>query len=233
MEIGFIEEQFQEAWRELDERALPAGWELFTESMGIQIYRLYDEKTGLYEYKIYGGLADCPPELCADVYMDLDYRKKWDQYVKVFMYYFDNPGGMIPSWLINWAAKVHHGKTEHSNKTQGSYAASARPLPGKDFKQTGVSKCAVQALLKKHQETGNVEDRRCSGRPRKRSASDQTHQAYFPSKSEDVQQCHQLRTGRNQWDPGTPIYSLGMSDQKWSSWKNYGQKAVPLTWKQG
>ncbi|KAG9461376.1 hypothetical protein GDO78_017073 [Eleutherodactylus coqui] len=24
---------------------------------------------------------------------------------RVFMYYFDNPGGMIPSWLINWAAK--------------------------------------------------------------------------------------------------------------------------------
>lgn len=24
----------------------------------------------------------------------------------VFMYYFDNPGGQIPSWLINWAAKV-------------------------------------------------------------------------------------------------------------------------------
>lgn len=22
------------------------------------------------------------------------------------MYYFDNPGGMIPTWLINWAAKV-------------------------------------------------------------------------------------------------------------------------------
>lgn len=25
---------------------------------------------------------------------------------KVFMYYFDNPGGQIPSWLINWVAKV-------------------------------------------------------------------------------------------------------------------------------
>eukprot|EP00116_Pleurobrachia_bachei_P014090 sb/3474352/ len=25
---------------------------------------------------------------------------------KVFMYYFDNPGGSLPTWLINWAAKV-------------------------------------------------------------------------------------------------------------------------------
>lgn len=24
---------------------------------------------------------------------------------KVFMNYFDNPGGMIPTWLVNWAAK--------------------------------------------------------------------------------------------------------------------------------
>ncbi|XP_064322976.1 phosphatidylcholine transfer protein isoform X2 [Phalacrocorax carbo] len=24
---------------------------------------------------------------------------------KVYMYYVDNPGGRIPSWLVNWAAK--------------------------------------------------------------------------------------------------------------------------------
>ncbi|KAM3911575.1 uncharacterized protein RB166_020172 isoform 1-T2 [Leptodactylus fuscus] len=42
-------------------------------------------------------------------------------------------------------------------------------------KQTGVSRCAVQALLKKHQETGNVEDRTRSGRPRKLTAADEMH----------------------------------------------------------
>lgn len=42
-------------------------------------------------------------------------------------------------------------------------------------KQTGISRCAVQALLKKHKETGNVEDRRRSGRPRKLSAADEKH----------------------------------------------------------
>ncbi|KFP40446.1 Phosphatidylcholine transfer protein, partial [Chlamydotis macqueenii] len=150
---------------------------------------LFSQQSGLYEYKIFGGLADCPPKLCVDVYMDLNFRKQWDQYVKelyektydgekviywevkypfplsnrdyvyirecremdvdgrkiwvvlaqsvsvpqcpekpgiirvksykqslaiesdgktgskVYMYYFDNPGGMIPSWLVNWAAK--------------------------------------------------------------------------------------------------------------------------------
>ncbi|XP_044839482.1 phosphatidylcholine transfer protein [Mauremys mutica] len=188
---GFSEEQFQAAGRELSQPAPAAGgaWQLLVETMGISIHRLYHEQSGLYEYKIFGGLADCPPELLADVYMDLDYRKQWDQYVKelsekiydgkriiywevkypfplsnrdyvylrerrdmevdgqkiwvmlaksvslpqcpeksgiirvnsyvqslvlasdgktgskVYMYYFDNPGGMIPSWLINWAAK--------------------------------------------------------------------------------------------------------------------------------
>ncbi|XP_074870464.1 phosphatidylcholine transfer protein [Carettochelys insculpta] len=188
---GFSEAQFQAACGQLDQPAPTAGggWQLLVETMGISIYRLYEEESGLYSYKIFGGLADCPPELCADVYMDLDYRKQWDQYVKelcektyngkriiywevkypfplsnrdyvyirerrdmdiggrkiwvvlansvslpefpekpgiirvksyeqslvlesdgktgskVYMYYFDNPGGMIPSWLINWAAK--------------------------------------------------------------------------------------------------------------------------------
>nr|XP_060502454.1 phosphatidylcholine transfer protein isoform X2 [Panthera onca] len=205
---GFSEEQFREACAEIQQRA-PAGanWELLVETLGFSIYGLLDQalfkcftgidllnphvslNTGLYEYKVFGVLDDCPPALLADVYMDLDYRKQWDQYVKelyekecngetvvywevkypfpmsnrdyiyirqrqeldvegrkihvvlaqstsvpqfaerpgvirvnrykqslaiesdgkkgskVFMYYFDNPGGQIPSWLINWVAK--------------------------------------------------------------------------------------------------------------------------------
>nr|KAF6458044.1 phosphatidylcholine transfer protein [Rousettus aegyptiacus] len=187
---SFTDEQFLEACAELQQPALAgADWQLFLETLGISVYRLLDQETGLYKYKVFGVLKDCPPALLADVYMDLDYRKQWDQYVKelyekecdgkivvywevkypfpmsnrdyvyirqrrdldmegrkihvvlaqstsvpqfaerpdvirvkgykqslaiesdgkkgskVFMYYFDNPGGQIPSWLINWAAK--------------------------------------------------------------------------------------------------------------------------------
>ncbi|KAM9434394.1 phosphatidylcholine transfer protein [Clarias gariepinus] len=189
MALQFTDADFQEAWRELDEPQIQGGWELFTESMGVKIYRRYDTKTGLYEYKVFGSLSGCSPDVCADVYMDLDYRKQWDSYVKelheknydgqkaiywevkypfplsnrdyvyirerrdlqengrkiwvvlarssavpqcpeksgvirvkdykqsvameadgaqdtkVFMNYFDNPGGNIPSWVVNWAAK--------------------------------------------------------------------------------------------------------------------------------
>ncbi|KAM8992260.1 phosphatidylcholine transfer protein isoform 2-T2 [Ara ararauna] len=81
---GFPEEQFRAACRELDQPTPAAGgpWQLLVESMGVRIYRLHDEQSGLYEYKIFGGLADCSPKLCVDVYMDLDFRKQWDQYVK-------------------------------------------------------------------------------------------------------------------------------------------------------
>ncbi|KAM4534657.1 phosphatidylcholine transfer protein [Fundulus diaphanus] len=189
MSLLFTDEEFRSACKELDEPQLDGGWELFTETMGVKIYRLYDKETGLYEYKVFGVLGGCIPDLCADVYMDLTYRKHWDGYVKeldekdfggeraiywevkypfplsnrdyvyvrerrdldvdgrkiwvilarsspqtscaekkgvlrvndykqsvamesdgangtrVFMHYFDNPGGMIPTWLVNWAAK--------------------------------------------------------------------------------------------------------------------------------
>ncbi len=35
------------------------------------------------------------------------------------MYYYDNPKGMIPTWLINWAAKVKYVGT-HTNQRRGA-----------------------------------------------------------------------------------------------------------------
>jgi len=39
------------------------------------------QESYLYQYKIYGTLKNVSPEICAQVYMDLEYRKKWDTYV--------------------------------------------------------------------------------------------------------------------------------------------------------
>ncbi|XP_070545662.1 phosphatidylcholine transfer protein-like [Ptychodera flava] len=187
--VMFPEDKFVEACNDLENPNLD-GYEFFTESHGIKIYRRYIEESGLYEYKVFGTLEDLDPEICAQVYMDLEYRKKWDGYVyelkpvtedgksgvywqvnfpfpmsnrdyvymrqlkefdidgkhiwavlgksepfkceperksvirvddfhqsmvlrsdgkngtKAFMHYYDNPKGMIPTWLINWAAKT-------------------------------------------------------------------------------------------------------------------------------
>ncbi|XP_058416597.1 phosphatidylcholine transfer protein-like isoform X2 [Diceros bicornis minor] len=35
------------------------------------------KETGLYKYKGFGVLKDCPPDQLANVCMDLDYRKQW------------------------------------------------------------------------------------------------------------------------------------------------------------
>lgn len=43
MSLQFTDEEFHNAWKELDEPQLEGGWELFTETMGVKIYRLYDK----------------------------------------------------------------------------------------------------------------------------------------------------------------------------------------------
>ena len=48
--------------------------------LSITQYSLFQE-SGLYQYKVYGKL-DVPVETCVKVYMDLDYRRTWDSYVK-------------------------------------------------------------------------------------------------------------------------------------------------------
>jgi len=40
------------------------------------------QTTGLHSYKTYGRMKDIDTEVCAKVFMDLDYRKIWDGYVK-------------------------------------------------------------------------------------------------------------------------------------------------------
>uniref|UniRef100_A0A3P9AC71 Phosphatidylcholine transfer protein n=1 Tax=Esox lucius TaxID=8010 RepID=A0A3P9AC71_ESOLU len=101
MSLHFTDGEFLEAWKELDEPNLEGGWEFFTETMGVKIYRLFDKETGLYEYKIFGVLATCTPELCADVYMDLLYRKQWDGYVKE-LYEKDYDGQSAIYWEVKY-----------------------------------------------------------------------------------------------------------------------------------
>ena len=39
------------------------------------------QDSGLYEYKTFGVMDDLDPEICAQVYVDWEYRKVWDTYV--------------------------------------------------------------------------------------------------------------------------------------------------------
>lgn len=197
--------------QEFDEPDL-RGWEFFVESRGVKIYRRLVKESGLYEYKVIGSFDDIPLEVFLNVYMDLEYRKKWDTYVKDLytiqdadggiywevkypfplsnrdyvykrrqiedefkgqvafaveaesveipsapvksgvvrvvgykqvlaltsngasgtkfaMLYYDNPGGMIPTWLVNWAAKTGVPTfLENVNKACKAYASYQQKL---------------------------------------------------------------------------------------------------------
>jgi len=43
MALQFSDEEFQQAWTELDQPMLDGGWEFFTETMNVKIYTLYNK----------------------------------------------------------------------------------------------------------------------------------------------------------------------------------------------
>lgn len=104
MEAGqfclFSDSEFEDACKEL-EAPQTDGWEFFVESHGVTIYRQYNEKSGLYEYKIYGTLDDVKPDVCAQVYMDIEYRRQWDTYVKE-LYEFTDGSRQLLYWNVNY-----------------------------------------------------------------------------------------------------------------------------------
>ncbi|KAI9220466.1 hypothetical protein BC828DRAFT_383468 [Blastocladiella britannica] len=55
------------------------GWEKVTTTDGVTVYRkLRDPAGALYEYKAMGNVVDMNYKTAFNVYMDLDYRRQWD-----------------------------------------------------------------------------------------------------------------------------------------------------------
>lgn len=76
--MGFTDEEFETTLKEIDSPLLD-DYEFFVETHNIKVYRKYSEVSGLYQYKVLGEI-NVEPETCADVYQDIQYRKKWDKY---------------------------------------------------------------------------------------------------------------------------------------------------------
>ena len=79
--MSFSDSLFEEAADELEKPDID-GWELLVELEDVTVYRKYSEESGLYSYKVIADLKNIEAETCVRVYMDLEYRKKWDTYVK-------------------------------------------------------------------------------------------------------------------------------------------------------
>ena len=79
--MSFQDSLFEEAADELESPDV-SGWELMVQLEELTVYRKYSEESGLYSYKVIANLRTIEAETCVQVYMDLEYRKKWDSYVK-------------------------------------------------------------------------------------------------------------------------------------------------------
>lgn len=98
------------------------GYEFYMETMGVTFYRKYRESSGLYEYKVH-GIMDLDPIVCGNVYVDWEYRKKWDKYV----------------------LELHPIKDEQSNK-EGLYWKVDFPFPMSDRDYTFIRDMKVVQL---------------------------------------------------------------------------------------
>lgn len=67
----------------------------------------------------------------------------------VFMYYFDNPGGQIPSWVINWAAKVRPQEARWVVCLTAVYLACGA---------VSLKRCAISGLMMLFYETAWLMD---------------------------------------------------------------------------
>ncbi|KAI0238699.1 Phosphatidylcholine transfer protein [Lamellibrachia satsuma] len=100
MSVLFKDDDFSKACDELDVPNV-TDYEFFTETHDVKIYRKYNKESYLYQYKIYGALKNISPEICAQVYMDLEYRKKWDTYVAALKEVEDD-GEKAIYWKVNF-----------------------------------------------------------------------------------------------------------------------------------
>ena len=96
----FTDERFAAAFAEMENPSL-SDYEFFVQCRDVKIYRRYDSVSGLYEYKSMGHL-DMNCDVMKKVYMDLEYRKSWDSYVKeLYDAKCDNIDGVI-YWNVNF-----------------------------------------------------------------------------------------------------------------------------------
>ncbi|KAG2177461.1 hypothetical protein INT44_007972 [Umbelopsis vinacea] len=55
-------------------------WTFFVEATNFKIYRRrFEPKPALFEYRVIGGYPDIPAKVLTKVYLDLDFRQKWDK----------------------------------------------------------------------------------------------------------------------------------------------------------
>ncbi|XP_074646099.1 phosphatidylcholine transfer protein-like isoform X2 [Tubulanus polymorphus] len=104
--LGFSELDFESACFALcHEPPAPGdGYEFLSvpRSLGVTVFRSLDRDSGIFQYKFYGVLPDVSPDVCAQVYVDLEYRKAWDRTVKELEYIPTRIGAVYLEMKFPW-----------------------------------------------------------------------------------------------------------------------------------
>lgn len=78
----FQEEAFKDIVSQFKAESQQVGdWELYVKNKDFTVYRkpAHDRNPHLYQYRAIGGWSDVNAITLANVYLDLDFRKKWDK----------------------------------------------------------------------------------------------------------------------------------------------------------
>jgi hypothetical protein len=86
----FEDHSYRKCVTEFKSQAKPnREWEFYMKNDNFTVYRrpAVGRNPDLYSYKAFGGWKDVKPDTLANVYLDLDFRKKWDKYMKTHKYF--------------------------------------------------------------------------------------------------------------------------------------------------
>lgn len=78
----FAQDSFRDFVRQcLQHKECNNDWEFYVKSSHFTVYRrpAHDRNPSLFEYRSIGGWPDVKPSILAHVYLDLEFRKKWDK----------------------------------------------------------------------------------------------------------------------------------------------------------
>ncbi|CAO3637024.1 unnamed protein product [Mucor fragilis] len=72
-----------------DQTKLDGEWEFYVKNPDFTVYRrpAHDRNPNLYEYRSFGGWSDVKSDTLAHVYMDLEFRRKWDKNMQSHQYF--------------------------------------------------------------------------------------------------------------------------------------------------
>jgi len=76
-------------------------WKLFSETSEVKVYAWLDQETGYFQWKVFGTIPH-PPEVVKEVFLNLEYRPKWDKYVAKIEKIEENNNLEIIYWDVKY-----------------------------------------------------------------------------------------------------------------------------------